>query len=131
MPCPKHDAIINLDTILATDLPEGAIFIRCKNLHILDHPTQGQSNKQMEGHGQVSVQGRDFDASSQSIYYDQFKEQIILEGTDSVPAVLRKETRPGAERSKVEGRKIIYNRKTGKIDVQGASGASGESQRTR
>jgi lipopolysaccharide export system protein LptA len=131
LPCPEHNALINLDTILATDLAEGAIFIRCDRLHVLDRPTQGKSNKQMEGYGRVSVQGRDFDASALAIFYDQLKEQIILEGSDSVPAVLRKETRPGAERSKFEGRKIIYDRKTGKIDGQGVSGASGESQRTR
>ena len=127
MPCPKHDAIINLDTILATDLPEGAVFIRCDRLHVLDRPSQGKTNKEMEGHGRVTVQGRDFDASCLSIYYSQLKEQIILYGSESVPAILRKETRPGDERKKLEGRKIIYNRKTGKIDVEGASSINGES----
>jgi lipopolysaccharide export system protein LptA len=131
LPCPKHDTVIDLDIILAKDLPEGAVFIRCDRLHVLDRPTQGKSNKQMEGIGRVTVQGRDFDASSQSIFYDQLKEQIILYGSDSVPAVLRKESRPGAERSKVEGRTIIYDRKTGKIDVQGASSIGGEAPRNK
>ena len=131
LPCPKHDAVIDLDIILAKDLPEGAVFIRCDRLHVLDRPTQGKTNKQMEGFGRVTVQGRDFDASSQAIFYDQLKEQIILEGSDSVPAILRKESRPGAERSKVEGRKIIYHRKTGEINVVGASSIGGEATRSK
>ena len=127
LPWPKHDETINLLTIQAIDLPEGAILIRCDKLLVLDHPSQGKSNKQMEGHGRVTVQGRDFDASGLSIYYNQLKEQIILEGSESVPAVLRKETRPGDERKRLEGRKIIYNRKTGNIYVEGASSINGES----
>ena len=128
VPWPEFNANFDLDKLLAIDLPEGAIFIRCVHLHVLDRPTQGKMNKLMEGHGRVSVQGRDFDASGQSIYYDQLKEQVILEGSESVPAVLRKEgSRPGAERQRFEGRKLIYNRKTGKIDGAGVSSINGES----
>jgi hypothetical protein len=129
LPCPRHDAVINLDTILATDLPEGAVYISCNRLHVLDRPTGGKSNKQMEGHEQVYAQGREFYARSESIYYDQLKEQIILDGTDSTPAELNKVTRAGAAPDKIEGRRIVYNRKTGKIDVQRVNGIKSEASK--
>ena len=60
MPCKNPDIVINLDAILATTLPEKAMFLRCGRLQVLDHPTDGKPNKQMEAHDRVYIQGREF-----------------------------------------------------------------------
>ena len=37
LPCPRHDAAINLDEILAVELPENALHIRCGKLKVLEN----------------------------------------------------------------------------------------------
>ncbi|MFO0879540.1 MAG: LptA/OstA family protein [Gemmataceae bacterium] len=127
MPVARHDAAIDLDLILATELPDKSLYIRCDRLKVLDSIEGGKPNKQMECNGKVYLQGRDFYARADSVAYNQLKQQIILDGKESGNATLYKQNRPGEKPSVVEGKRIIYNRTTGKIDVIGASSVSGES----
>lgn len=126
LPCPRPDAEINLDLILATDLPDKALYLRCDRLKVLDHPTDGEPNKQMEAHGKVYTQGREFYARADVVRFNQQKQQVIFEGSETGLATLYKASRPGDKPQVVEGKRIIYNRATGKIDVIGASSVSGE-----
>lgn len=126
LPCPRPDTEINLDLILATDLPEKSLYLRCDRLKVLDHPTDGLPNKQMEAIGKVYAQGREFYARADVVRYNQQKQQVIFEGGESGLATLYKVARPGDKPQVVEGKRILYNRATGKIDVIGASSISGE-----
>ncbi|MFO0928413.1 MAG: hypothetical protein U0736_15535 [Gemmataceae bacterium] len=126
LPCPRPDAEINLDLILATDLPEKSLYLRCDRLKVLDHPTDGLPNKQMEAVGKVYAQGREFYARADVVRYNQQKQQVIFEGGESGLATLYKVARPGDKPQTVEGKRILYNRATGKIDVIGASSITGE-----
>jgi lipopolysaccharide export system protein LptA len=120
--------VIDLDQVLATDLPENSLYIRSDWLKVLDRPEiDGTPNKQMEGRGKVYIQGRDFWARGESVYYNQLKRQVIISGKDGSNATLYQQTRPGEKGRTVEAKQIIYNRATGTIDILGASSMSGES----
>lgn len=125
LPVESHEKEIDLNAILATELPEGGMFMRCDRLKVLDRPTDGKPNKQMEAHGHVTVQGRDFDASSDAVYYNQAKDQIIFEGKDT-SAVLKKYDERGRPQT-VSGKRIIYNRGTKQIKVEQGDGLRGGS----
>jgi hypothetical protein len=128
LPWPRHDAPLDLDAILSRELPEKALYIRCERLKVLDRPeSDGRPNKQMEGHGRVYIQGEDFWARGDAVYYNHLKQQVIIEGGESGNATLYRVPKRGAEENKVEAKRILYNRATGKTDVMGASSVSGES----
>jgi lipopolysaccharide export system protein LptA len=126
IPCPRHDAPINLDDILAVDLPEHSLFIRSGRLKVNDGVENGKPNKQMEAHDQVKLHGRDFWAYADAVYYNEQKQQVILEGKDGGTAVLYKRERPGDNPKRIEGKRLIYNRATGEINGQGVTSVIGE-----
>src|SRR5207245_1254444 len=117
---------IDLDVLLATALPEGAMYLKCDRLKVLDQPENGKSNQQMEAWGRVYVQSKNMYARAEAVFYNQAKNQIILDGAGS-QASLYKRPRVGAPYEQVTGTKIIYNQVTGETDVQGGDGLSGTS----
>jgi hypothetical protein len=126
LPCKSFDMKVNLDAMLTTTLPERAMYMRCDRLQVLDHPTDGQPNKQMEAHGRVYLQGREFYGRGDWATYNQQKEQVILYGGDGY-ALLYKQSTPGGQPSVLEAKKIIYNRSTGHTDAFEVRSASGDS----
>jgi lipopolysaccharide export system protein LptA len=109
------------------DMPEGAMYLRCDRLKVLDVPEGGKPNQQMEGRGRVYVQGKDFHARADAVFYNQAKDQVILDGNEGGMATLYKVRGPGSDPDILQGKKIIYNRTTGKADVQGGESISGVS----
>jgi hypothetical protein len=127
MPCDNPNQEIDLETVLAATLPEGAMYLRCDRLKVLDERDNGRSNQQMEAHGRVYVQGKDFYARSDAVYYNQAKDQIIFDGTESGMATLYKIKHVGGEAQVIRGQKILYNRVTGESKVDKAESFRGES----
>jgi lipopolysaccharide export system protein LptA len=128
LPCKNPNMPIDLDTFLAIDpMPEGAMYLRCERLEVLDEVVNGKSNQQMEAHDQVYVQAREFYARADSVFYNQAKDQVIFDGTKSGRTTLWKIVGKGTKPQEITGKKIIYSRKTGKTDVVDADGLSGES----
>lgn len=131
LPSDRHDRPIDLGVMLATDLPEDAMYLACDRLQVLDQPTPEKlPNKQMKADGNVYVQGREFWARAAAVHYNEAKQQVILDGKDGW-ATLSRVTRPGAPPEQSEGKKIIYNRKTRKVDVIQARQVQGESLPSR
>jgi lipopolysaccharide export system protein LptA len=127
MPCPTNpERHIDLDLMLATTLPEGAMYLRCGHLKVLDEVIDGRSNQQMEASEGVYVQAREFVGRAATMTYNQAKDQVIFVGDDSAPATLWKRARPGDKEQTLKGRKIIYDRATGNADVQGAEEIRGQ-----
>jgi lipopolysaccharide export system protein LptA len=126
LPCRSFDMKVNLDAMLTTTLPEKAMYMRCDRLQVLDHPTDGQPNKQMEAHGRVYLQGKEFYGRADWATYNQQKEQVILYGGDGY-ALLYKQDVPGGKPSVLEAKKIIYNRATGETNAFEAREISGDS----
>lgn len=128
VPCERHDTPIDLDVILANELPEKSLYIWCEWLKVLDTPEpDGKSNKQMEGRGKVYLQGKEFWARGDEVFFNQLKQQVIIRGEASGNATLYQRKRPGEPPSKVEAQEIIYNRATGETKVNGASSIQGQS----
>jgi lipopolysaccharide export system protein LptA len=125
LPADRHDKPIDLDAILIAELPERALYLSCDRLKVLDRPTDGKPNKQMEAHGSVYVQGKEFYARAASVYYNQAKEQVILEGGSGVAKLYRQLTQ-GGKADELTGKKIIYNRKTGHTKVENSYGTQGQ-----
>lgn len=126
IPCPRHDTHIDLEAILATDLPPDSLYIRSDQLKVLDRPGTGGTSKEMHARGRIYTQGRDFYAWADELHYNQQKQQVILEGKESGLAKLYKlGSRPG-EKEEVVAERIIFNRSTGKIDVSGLKSISGQ-----
>ncbi len=126
LPCKSFETKIDLDATLAVALPEKAMYMRCDRLQVLDHPTDGQPNKQMEGHGRVYLQGREFYGRAETATYNQQKEQVILLGGDGY-ALLYQQKAAGGAPSVLEAKKIIYNRSTGETNAFEVRNASGDS----
>jgi lipopolysaccharide export system protein LptA len=103
---------IDLDTVLAAPLPEGAMYLRCDRLR---HHKDGA----LEGHGRVWLQARELSARADSVYYNQAKNQIILDGRQSRQATLYRVIAVSEPSAVVQGKKIIYNRTTGTCAVEG------------
>jgi lipopolysaccharide export system protein LptA len=118
---------IDLDDILGKQqLPKGAMYLRCERLEVLDQPYNGRSNQQMTARDRVEVWAEEFSARCDDLYYNQAKDQVILDGRRSGEATLFKVTTPGAKPQLLKGKKIIYNRTTGDAQVEGGDSISGD-----
>jgi lipopolysaccharide export system protein LptA len=126
IPCDRHDKEINPDAILASDLPTGAMFLRCDHMVVLDSPENGKPNKQLSAVGQVTAMGRDFHARADKMTYNDQKQQVILEAAEGGYAVLTQYSRPGVISQRTEARQVIYDRTTGIAKGIGARSVSGE-----
>jgi hypothetical protein len=118
LPSRDPEMHIDLDLILATDLPEGAMYLRCERLKVLDQPSNGQPNQEMKAWGGVYVQAKEFYARAAAVFYNQAKDQVIFVGDASGPATLYKRPIKGGEAQSLTGRKIIYYRTTGEATVE-------------
>jgi lipopolysaccharide export system protein LptA len=116
LPSDRPNVPIDLDAILASPLPEGAMYLRCDRLKVFDQPESkgGAPNQQMEARGRVYVEGREFYARADAVFYNQAKDQVVLDGA----AMLYKignSRRPEV----IAGKKIIYNPSTGEARIDG------------
>jgi hypothetical protein len=128
LPCDEgsYKRPIDFDVVLATELPEGAMYLSCARLKVLDRPENGKPNQQMEAYDRVYVQGNSYYARADAVFYNQAKSQIILEGRDGGMATLFKRTGgPGSPYDRVSGKKILYYQQTGRTEVFGADDVSG------
>ncbi|MGL4549726.1 MAG: LptA/OstA family protein, partial [Gemmataceae bacterium] len=125
LPVKSADAKVDLTAVLATELPEGGLYLRSDRLRVMDKATDGKPNKRMVAEGAVRVQGRDFDASADVVMYDEAKDQIVFEGKDGT-ATLRKFDTPNGKPSVVSAKSIEYNRKTKQIKTGGTGTIYGE-----
>jgi lipopolysaccharide export system protein LptA len=126
LPADNPHLEIDLDVIVGKQqLPKGAMYLRCERLEVLDQPYNGRSNQQMEAHDRVSVWSEEFRATCDDLYYNQAKDQVILDG-HRTQARLEKVAVQGAKPQVLTGKKIIYNRTTGDAKVEGGDSISGD-----
>jgi hypothetical protein len=109
--------------LIPTQLPEGAIRLRCKNrLEVFTQQVDDAQGKKisyqnMNASGNVVVYGDDYSAESDEVKYEEAKDQIIFTGTKERPAIIYKIEVVGEKPKSFKGVKINYNRKTKQIDV--------------
>jgi hypothetical protein len=112
-------------------LPPGGLYMECRKKLQVYSPEEapgkppapeGVAGKHiMTGIGQVYLKSTDakgqvFWGNAEEIHYDEEKEQVIFDGKDGLAEVYQVERR-GEEPKKTRAQKIIYWRKTGKMDV--------------
>ncbi|HMF11578.1 MAG TPA: LptA/OstA family protein, partial [Gemmataceae bacterium] len=126
-PCNDNDEHrdIDLDTILAKDLPPRAMYLRCNRLKVQTTQKQERNpqepNKvimrnyqQMEADGQVAVRAREFNAQADQMTFNEEKDQVIFIGIGDRLAVFEKRSVKGQPAQSLRARKIFYIRSTGK-----------------
>ena len=114
MPAEDPRIEIDIDRLLEKDLPPGAMYLRCDQLKVFSRPrADGKSLQEMEARGRVSISSREFSGMADFVSYNEAKDQVIFDGGDGGVATLYKVKRPGERPQKIEGRKIIYSRRTG------------------
>jgi lipopolysaccharide export system protein LptA len=117
---------IDLDDIVGKQqLPKGAMYLRCNQLRVFDQPYNGRSNQQMDAHERVYVWAEEFSARCDDLYYNQAKDQVILDGRRT-GVKLFKVAAPGGKPQVLTGKKIVYNRTTGDANVVEGDSISGD-----
>ena len=124
MPCDNPNIEIDLVELL-NRLPEGAMYLQADRLDVFDHGDKKKSQQEMNAKGHVLVQAKDFWGRSDTMTYNEAKDQIIFEGGDGGLATLYKIKQRGGEPQKIEGKKITYIRSTGMFKIEGGEWISG------
>ncbi|HVS36782.1 MAG TPA: hypothetical protein VMS17_14570 [Gemmataceae bacterium] len=118
MPCSDPNMDIDLDAVL-NRMPEGALYLKCDRMDVFDRGDKKKSQQEMYAKGHVRVQSKDFWGYSDTMTYNEAKDQIIFEGGENGLATLYKQKQRGGETQKIEGKTIIYIRSTGMFKIEG------------
>jgi hypothetical protein len=103
-------------------LPEEAMYLRCDQLKVWSRPRPGgKASQEMEAIGRVTVTSNEFHGQADRVTYDEEKDQVIFDGGPGGVATLTKfdKSKPGGKPQTIVGRKIIYERRTGKHTGEG------------
>jgi hypothetical protein len=128
LPADNPHMEIDLDRILGKQLlPEGSMYMRCDKLKVFSRPHgTGKATQVMDAEGRVSVVAPEFHGEAERVSYDEEKDQVIFDGGSNGVATLWKQKIQGREWQMVQGKKIIYDRKSGRHAVDGGDILSGE-----
>ena len=116
-PCDDPYREIDLDAMLASELPPRALYMRCKRLKVLNREDHGKTAQEMEAHGRVEVQAREFWAKADHVFYNEAKDQVIFKADGNNVATLAKVVGKGENPQMLQGKVIIYSRSTGKASA--------------
>jgi len=102
--------------------PKGGLYLRCNLLTVFSEPLpNGKTNQLMRAEKAVSFRTPEFYGTSDIVKYNEGKDQIIFEGSGGNYATLYQFTTQGAgsRPKEIKGRQILYERKTGKLIIDG------------
>ncbi|HEY7423322.1 MAG TPA: hypothetical protein VH682_03690 [Gemmataceae bacterium] len=126
-PCEDPHYQFDLDTVLATELPPEAMYLRSNQLKVHSYQKQEwnaqkqekqeRSYQEMEADGQVVVRAKEFFAQADHMTFNEEKDQVIFIGKGDRRAVLEKRYVKGQQAEVFRARKIIYIRSTGQVTV--------------
>lgn len=123
MACDDPHREIDLDAIVSSELPTGAMYLRCNQLKVGTYqkqvsatPKQVRTYQVMEAKGQVVVESQEFTAQCDFMTFNEEKDTVTFHGENGNEAVLSKVTFKGAPPQVFRGKKIIYHRSTGAMD---------------
>ncbi len=134
MPCDDPHRNIDLDEMLSTGLPEGALYLRCNILKVGTYQktilgSNGQKQLRtyqvMDARGQVYVEGRDFTAQCDHLTFNEEKDQVIFDGEGDNLAVMSKGESRGGDRRAMKAKRFIYIRSTGEVSARDIGSING------
>jgi hypothetical protein len=95
--------------------PKDSLYLRCDRLK-MHMPRQGETGSlQMESNGRVVIRTPEYAGQSNTLQYDEAKDQIRLIGEPERMATLEKMARPEQQPEIIRGRKICFIRSTGQV----------------
>lgn len=101
-------------------LPEGAVFMRCDKLKVYTHKdAAGKSFQEMEARGKALVQSKEFRGRADAIKFDESKDLVILEGSETNPAICYRIKVRGGPPEEIRAKKIWVYRKTNNFKAEG------------
>jgi hypothetical protein len=106
--------------------PKGGFTMRCEILTVYTRNMgEGKSSQYMTAERKVTFRTQEFFGNASQAKYDEKQELMIFEGTADNPAKLYQFV-PGTSRPReLIGMKILYNRRTGAINIDGAQQLEG------
>lgn len=99
--------------------PKDGFYMRCNNLKVSTIERDGKSFQYMIAENNAFFRTPEFSGNADVIKYDQSQEIVIFEGKNGNSTKLYKLRGDGAKPQLIEGRKILYNRKTGTFTLDG------------
>ena len=99
------------------ELPKGAYTLRCDRLEVLSRKEGTRTLRDLRARGRVTVRSMEFSGTADMVTFDESKNQVIFHGSETMPASLFRQLRPGAPPDEVKGRKITFNRATGQFRI--------------
>ena len=118
---PANNFDFALDPDSATNLPEGAIKMKCENMQLSQWLPAGSDKPQNEiiATGNTHVTSPTFEATADRISYNDGNDQMVVEGTPRSPANLWHRQTPRGQRQHLTGNKLIYHPSSGSAEMQG------------
>ena len=114
---PTNNPNLQLDRY---NLPADTMYMKCARLVVNSIPlADGKKQQYLTASDGVVFRTKDFDISATVAKYDQKQEQLVFEGAAGTPAIFTRRPGPGVESQDLTARKIIYNRRTGVINLDG------------
>jgi lipopolysaccharide export system protein LptA len=114
---------IDLDAMLAKfQLPKGAMYLTADQLEVVGQKApDGKTYQEMRARRRVWVKANEYEASCDSLHFDEAKDHVIFYGNEHGMARLSRTLRKGAQAEVFEGKEIIYKRSTGEVKADGVS----------
>jgi hypothetical protein len=134
LPCDDPHRDIDLDAMLAAELPEGALYLRCNRLNVGTYQkaivtSTGQKQLRtyqiMDAYGQVYVEGKDFTAQCDHMSFNEEKDQVVFDGEGDNLAVMSKGELKSGDRKTTKAKRFTYIRSTGEVFARDIGSISG------
>jgi hypothetical protein len=124
-PCEDEQYPIDLDVMLAKGLWPGAMYLSCNQLKVKSVEERGKSHQLMDAVGHVHVEAKEFTADCDEMKFDERKDQVVFIAAPNRTAVFSKDKGKGARPDELHGKRIIYNRRTGKATIDDIDSING------
>jgi lipopolysaccharide export system protein LptA len=102
---------------------KGSLFLTCEKLEVTAHKMKDKTFQEMTAHGGsrvVNFQTDEFRGTSLTVNFNEETDIVIFEGTQAVPAVIYQLPKiQGGAPKVLQGRKILYKRKSGEFELNG------------
>jgi lipopolysaccharide export system protein LptA len=128
VPVEKEDVHLAIDK---NNLPPCGMYLQCeRKLEVYSRDVNGAANQSLRAIGKVFFRARDEKGkevygTAEELKYSQEKDQVILDGGSSGMATLNHVTARGAPPSGMKARQLIYNLKTGAMNIADGTDFSG------
>jgi lipopolysaccharide export system protein LptA len=117
IPADTLDAKVDIDK-----LPPGGLYLNCDRLKVYSRPAkEGTASQEMEADGHAKFQTPEFSGNADIVKYNDREDQVMFLGRDGRQATIYNAKIRGVSPRMINGSRIIYNRKTKALQVDGAS----------